>query len=150
MDIEGGVLKRNVKIHLDPSKSYSSYLRLILPKDAGVSPFKLSSENKTVKPEVYAGNGQKEAGTMLNLKAGVPLDVEVSWESSLGEGSTPKNKIVSTIYSQSGYVVPLTLNINSQKANVELTSGDFLTSGQMISYNTTLSDNIQTQLKIIN
>ena len=75
--------EREGDVNTESNKPYESYIRVLIPADAGTGLIEVIGENekKEVKPEVYGAKGSKEIGIFVKLERGEVVAFVFSWES---------------------------------------------------------------------
>ncbi|OGM02593.1 hypothetical protein A2115_01080 [Candidatus Woesebacteria bacterium GWA1_41_8] len=141
---EKNIIKKSLTVELLAGDTYKTYLRVFVPEESGISPFEITSgSDKTIltKPEVFSENGYKEAGVLLDITKDVPIKVNISWETSFSNLYSQDKRLDLVWYYQAGYSYPISINFKSDTGGGRIESEYFLTEGESISYNTTLSKN---------
>ena len=154
ISIEDSVIRRKLTVFIENLGSngvggdlYKSYLRVLVPSDAGVGLVEYVSKDERKKEEaqVFGMKGNKEMGSYVELKAGEAIAVIYSWESGTDLDTNEEGEYGIKWFKQSGtenYPVEIKVVVNSQ--NMEFSSTNLnLTEENRFGYNTNLSrDNV--------
>ncbi len=148
---EEGIIKRNLLLTIknlsgdgeNTNSQYSSYIRIITPRDSSIAPITVSQEGRKedVLPEIAEIRGYKEAGLFVELNPREAKSLLFSWESPSNLDFKNQGEYLLFWRKQAGTInQPVKMTINFPEG-VELDNiGDFnLTGGRRLDYNTELS-----------
>ena len=123
--------------------SYESYIRVLIPSGAGVGMIEFISEDnrKEVRPQVFGIQGNKEAGTFVQVSQGETITVVFSWESGTDLKMNEKGAYGLKWIKQSGtddYPIEVDVRVNARDMSFRSTNLS-LTEENRFGYNTNLS-----------